>query len=159
MGGGAKDPIVVQSSIALLQERFRQLQRAKEMREEKELLRMLNEPPNRLFINVPTAPSYEPFTFFFQPESGLPLSTASPPQLSFPMALSTERQQFVFSVDRDPDVHQFTVFWEPSSVGRFVQKDRGFRCRHLSSSVKRIVIGPSLCLPLFIYNVMNGILN
>lgn len=36
------DPIVIQSSsIALLQERFRQLQRMKEMREERELLRKL----------------------------------------------------------------------------------------------------------------------
>ncbi|GKV49487.1 hypothetical protein SLEP1_g56238 [Rubroshorea leprosula] len=37
------DPTVVHPSIALLQERFRQLERAKEMRQEKELLRMLLE--------------------------------------------------------------------------------------------------------------------
>ncbi|GKV52041.1 hypothetical protein SLEP1_g58648 [Rubroshorea leprosula] len=37
------DPTVVHPSIALLQERFRQLERAKEMRQEKELLRMLPE--------------------------------------------------------------------------------------------------------------------
>ncbi|GKV38373.1 hypothetical protein SLEP1_g46290, partial [Rubroshorea leprosula] len=37
------DPTVVHPSIALLQERFRQLERAKEMRQEKELLPMLPE--------------------------------------------------------------------------------------------------------------------
>lgn len=51
----------MQSSIALLQERFRQLQRAKEMREARELLRLLSElervkpgmhyDPNRLFFH------------------------------------------------------------------------------------------------------------
>ncbi|XP_020221086.1 uncharacterized protein LOC109803824 [Cajanus cajan] len=38
------DPTSFHSSIALLQERFRQLQRVKEMREERELQKMLNEP-------------------------------------------------------------------------------------------------------------------
>ncbi|GKV18775.1 hypothetical protein SLEP1_g29113 [Rubroshorea leprosula] len=45
MGSESSDPIAFQSSIALLQERFRQLQRVKKMREEKELLmRKLPEP-------------------------------------------------------------------------------------------------------------------
>uniref|UniRef100_A0A803QBX2 Uncharacterized protein n=1 Tax=Cannabis sativa TaxID=3483 RepID=A0A803QBX2_CANSA len=39
------------SSIALLQERFRQLQRAKEMREEKELLRLLSESERIIVID------------------------------------------------------------------------------------------------------------
>ncbi|GKV38429.1 hypothetical protein SLEP1_g46341 [Rubroshorea leprosula] len=37
------DPTVVHPSIALLQERFKQLERAKEMRQEKELFRMFPE--------------------------------------------------------------------------------------------------------------------
>ncbi|GLU17250.1 hypothetical protein SLE2022_336340 [Rubroshorea leprosula] len=37
------DPTVVHPSIALLQERFRQLERAKEMRQEEELLRTFPE--------------------------------------------------------------------------------------------------------------------
>lgn len=37
MGREGNDPIALHSSIALLQERFRQLQRVKEMREEREL--------------------------------------------------------------------------------------------------------------------------
>jgi len=39
MGSQGNDPTVVHSSIALLQERFRQLQRVKEMREERKLIR------------------------------------------------------------------------------------------------------------------------
>ncbi|KAI4303553.1 hypothetical protein MLD38_039164 [Melastoma candidum] len=35
------DPVVVQSSIVLLQERFKQLQRTKEMRQERQLLKLL----------------------------------------------------------------------------------------------------------------------
>ncbi|CAA6657289.1 unnamed protein product [Spirodela intermedia] len=38
-GGGGGDSAAVYSSIALLQERFRRLQRVREMREERELLR------------------------------------------------------------------------------------------------------------------------
>lgn len=45
------------SSIALLQERFRKLQKAKEMREEKELLRLLSESGRR--TNNSRARSYE----------------------------------------------------------------------------------------------------
>ncbi|KAK7412727.1 hypothetical protein VNO78_04310 [Psophocarpus tetragonolobus] len=44
MGRESYDPTSFHSSIALLQERFRQLQRVKEMREERELRKMLNEP-------------------------------------------------------------------------------------------------------------------
>ncbi|OWM85634.1 uncharacterized protein LOC116209155 [Punica granatum] len=83
MGRDGSDPIAVHSSIALLQERFRQLQRVKEMREEKELQRMLTEPPPNKLFNPASSPNYEPFKFFFQPDFGLPLSTTSPPpQLS-----------------------------------------------------------------------------
>lgn len=43
MGRESSDPTVVSSSIALLQERFRQLQKVKERREEQQLLKMLSE--------------------------------------------------------------------------------------------------------------------
>ncbi|GMI85655.1 hypothetical protein HRI_002234800 [Hibiscus trionum] len=43
MGRQGGDPTVVSSSIALLQQRFRQLQKDREKREEKELLRLLSE--------------------------------------------------------------------------------------------------------------------
>lgn len=61
MGRQSCDAPDMQSTIALLQERFRQLQRAKEMREARELLRLLSElervkpgihyDPNRLFFH------------------------------------------------------------------------------------------------------------
>ncbi|PON34011.1 hypothetical protein PanWU01x14_347890 [Parasponia andersonii] len=54
---------VVHSSIALLQERFRELQRVKEMREERELLRMLAEPHNSTFYKqFNTTQYYKPAT-------------------------------------------------------------------------------------------------
>lgn len=65
------------SSIALLQERFRQLQRVKEMREEKEMFRFFPEsdrctnPPSRKY----NTPQHKPFTLFnFQSELLLPSS-------------------------------------------------------------------------------------
>lgn len=53
MGRQGGDPTMVTSSIALLQERFRQLQKNRERREEKELLKLFSESgnptmPNRL---------------------------------------------------------------------------------------------------------------
>ncbi|CAK9180405.1 unnamed protein product [Ilex paraguariensis] len=44
MGRQSSDPTPVASSIALLQERFRQLQRVKEQREERDLLRQFSGP-------------------------------------------------------------------------------------------------------------------
>ncbi|XLR08459.1 hypothetical protein HN51_063431 [Arachis hypogaea] len=72
--------IIMHSSIALLQQRFRELQRVKEMREERELLKMMlnsdHQPSKQYFtsnsINHPstiTTCYYEPSTrLFFQPE-------------------------------------------------------------------------------------------
>ncbi|GKV38468.1 hypothetical protein SLEP1_g46380 [Rubroshorea leprosula] len=66
------DPTIVHPSIALLQERFKQLERAKEMRQEKELLRMF---PESRQINA--AMPYVPCRSLFHPvltlQSELPL--------------------------------------------------------------------------------------
>ncbi|KAL9366840.1 hypothetical protein Peur_038039 [Populus x canadensis] len=43
MGRQSCDPAIIHSSIALLQERFRQLERAKEMRQQRELLKLFSE--------------------------------------------------------------------------------------------------------------------
>lgn len=77
MGNENNDPIVIQSSIALLQERFRQLQRVKAMREEKELSKVLVESPRRLSPSM----QYEPATsrLFFHPE--LILQPRPPPHI------------------------------------------------------------------------------
>lgn len=69
------DPIVTQSSIALLQERFRQLERMKEMREERELLRKLAEPKQ---CNNPTC--YEPSGLLFFHLLTTPRPPSPPPR-------------------------------------------------------------------------------
>lgn len=93
MGRENSDQAVVHSSIALLQERFRQLQRVKEMREERELLRLFssssdssetsisptstacNVPPpsNKLFYHpeliIPPQPTFQSFHHFLRTES------------------------------------------------------------------------------------------
>ncbi|KAK1306582.1 hypothetical protein QJS10_CPA10g01824 [Acorus calamus] len=67
MGRVANDPTVLHSSIALLQERFRQLQRVKEMREERELtLRVFAKAAER--VNPPPASHCEPPKWFIHPE-------------------------------------------------------------------------------------------
>jgi hypothetical protein len=58
MGRENHDPTIVHSSIALLQERFRQLERVKEMREERELKKMLNE-TKQFNSNNTITPSYD----------------------------------------------------------------------------------------------------
>ncbi|KAK1316447.1 hypothetical protein QJS10_CPA05g01032 [Acorus calamus] len=72
MGREANDPTVIHSSIALLQERFRQLQRVKEMREERELtLRVFAKVAERA---SPPPPAFhcEPPKWFIHPELILP---------------------------------------------------------------------------------------
>ncbi|KAK9269313.1 hypothetical protein L1049_001084 [Liquidambar formosana] len=67
MGRQSRDPRVTHSSIALLQERFRQLQRAKEMREERDVLRLSSQLER---VNATT--QYEPTRLFFHSELILP---------------------------------------------------------------------------------------
>ncbi|KAI8009329.1 hypothetical protein LOK49_LG06G00362 [Camellia lanceoleosa] len=62
MSRQSSDSLVNHSSIALLQERFKQLQRVKEMREERELSRQLSESQR---VNSTT---YDPSTLFFHSE-------------------------------------------------------------------------------------------
>ncbi|KAK2447975.1 hypothetical protein P8452_12201 [Trifolium repens] len=59
MGRENHDPTIVHSSIALLQERFRQLERAKEMREERELKKIVNETKQFNSNNTIITPSYD----------------------------------------------------------------------------------------------------
>lgn len=79
MGRRSSDHIATHSSIALLQERFRRLQRAKELREKRELLRQFCQSPG---LN-PTEFSEPPRSFF---QSDLIL-THSPP---LPGSLSSQ---------------------------------------------------------------------
>ncbi|KAJ0081382.1 hypothetical protein Patl1_09683 [Pistacia atlantica] len=78
MGRESNDTIIIQSSIALLQERFRQLQRVKEMREEREQNKVLIQP--KLFdtpMHYKLSPSNSRLFFHFLP----PRSSSSYQQL------------------------------------------------------------------------------
>ncbi|KAK8527127.1 hypothetical protein V6N13_084986 [Hibiscus sabdariffa] len=72
---GRQSDLAVHSSIALLQERFRKLQRAKEMRQEREVLRLLSEAEQI----KPAATHRAPQSFF---HSELILQTRPPLQRS-----------------------------------------------------------------------------
>lgn len=86
--GVGESPIVIQSSIALLQERFRQLQKVKEMREERQILKLLTEPNNKVLSPTasPLSSHCEPLGFFVHhPEAmvnNIYPTCSSPPQLS-----------------------------------------------------------------------------
>ncbi|XP_030533280.2 uncharacterized protein LOC115742897 [Rhodamnia argentea] len=88
--GESNNPITFRSSsIALLQERFRQLQKVKEMREERQLLRSLTEPNNKVFsptASPPPSSHCEPLGFLFHdPEvmvNNVYPTCSSPPWLS-----------------------------------------------------------------------------
>ncbi|KAJ7967813.1 Protein FAM50B like [Quillaja saponaria] len=80
MGRESQDPTVIHSSIYLLQERFKQLQRVKEMREERELLKLLTESKQ---FNFNSSMNYEPKRLYFPPEMIItPPPKSSPPQVS-----------------------------------------------------------------------------
>ncbi|KAE9599112.1 hypothetical protein Lal_00043839 [Lupinus albus] len=78
MGRESHESISVHSSIALLQERFRQLERVKEMREERELLKMYTE-PKQFSSNMRS--TYESIRLFSKPELIMP-SRSPPPHVS-----------------------------------------------------------------------------
>ncbi|KAG6691737.1 hypothetical protein I3842_10G078600 [Carya illinoinensis] len=80
------DSAAIHSSIALLQERFRKLQKVKEMREERELMRILAEPKQHMknLNNVPNM-HCEQSRSFFHSEFILPPPPGSPPQVPLPI--------------------------------------------------------------------------
>ncbi|XP_021887104.1 uncharacterized protein LOC110806521 [Carica papaya] len=90
------DPTVVSSSIALLQERFRQLQRVREKREERELLKLFSAaesertPPGR----------YDPNRLSLQP----------PPEM---IATTTTRRVQVFDPDSSVSLGLNSQGWHP----------------------------------------------
>ncbi|KAL5794281.1 hypothetical protein ACOSP7_002875 [Xanthoceras sorbifolium] len=81
MGRQGGDSTIVNSSIALLQERFRQLERVREKREEKETLKLFNESDR-----VSPARRYESNKLSFQPEMILPHR----PPLQEPLSLGLD---------------------------------------------------------------------
>ncbi|XP_059437058.1 uncharacterized protein LOC132170183 [Corylus avellana] len=100
MGGEDQDSTVIHSSIALLQERFRQLQRVKEMREERELMRMLAEPNKHLNLHPPPMPSEQPSKLFFHSELIIP--PRSPPQASLSISPPSQSRRADYPVRDTP---------------------------------------------------------
>lgn len=98
--GRQSDP-AVHSSIALLQERFRQLQRAKEMRQEREVLRLLSEAEQ---IN-PAAP-HEASQLFFHSE-----------------LILQPRPPLQGSIYTEPSMHTQHHVIQTSSLSNLLQRD------------------------------------
>ncbi|KAG4990190.1 hypothetical protein AAZX31_09G011800 [Glycine max] len=95
MGRDSHDPTSFHSSIALLQERFRQLQRVKEMREERELQKMLNE-PKQFSSNTNTSISSSTYhnsnnSILSHPELIMP--SRSPPHVSLSLWPTSQGKQ------------------------------------------------------------------
>ena len=97
MGREGQDPTVLHhsSSIALLQERFRQLQRVKEMREERELLKLLSETKQFFTSSNPvTTNHYEPAKLSYKPEMVIPAkSPPQPPRVSLSLWPTSEEDK------------------------------------------------------------------
>ncbi|KAH7660576.1 hypothetical protein IHE45_15G001400 [Dioscorea alata] len=76
----SNDPTVLHSSIALLQERFRKLQKVKEMREERELLRVFTdaEAEAEAEATILDNAHYERPTWFIHPELIRPTRSLQP---------------------------------------------------------------------------------
>ncbi|CAK9156823.1 unnamed protein product [Ilex paraguariensis] len=115
MGRGSNDHVSIDSSIALLQERFRQLQRVKQMREEREYLKMLSESEG---CTNPTT-SHEPSKLFFQSELILPQKP--PSQVSLSLSPNTQIRHANFKATETTP--QLTKSWladtnlaRPSSI-------------------------------------------
>ncbi|KAK4847230.1 hypothetical protein QYF36_027304 [Acer negundo] len=110
--GGGGDSTIVNSSIALLQERFRQLERVREKREEKEMLKLFNE-SDRV---VSPAMRYEPNKLSpFQPEMILPHHSHRP-HLQESLSLGLNYQ------DRHADFRAKTT---PTSTGLWPNSPSG----------------------------------
>ena len=91
MGRESHDPTSFHSSIALLQERFRQLQRVKEMREERELQKMLNEPKQFTSNSTLTYHNSNTSSILSHPELIMPSS--SPPHVSLSLWPTSQGKQ------------------------------------------------------------------
>ncbi|KAK2648391.1 hypothetical protein Ddye_015880 [Dipteronia dyeriana] len=111
-GGG--DSTMVNSSIALLQERFRQLERVREKREEREMLKLFSE-SDRV---VSPALRYEPNKLSsFQPEMILPHHSHRPPlQESLSLGLNYQDRHADFRAKTTP-TSTSTSLWPNSPSG------------------------------------------
>lgn len=96
MGRQNGDPTMVGSSIALLQERFRQLQKVKERREEKELQKFLSE-TERVSRSDPSNRSFQSETTFSRDHRKTPQES-----LSLGLDLQTKQADLDLSMKTEP---------------------------------------------------------
>ena len=89
MGRQSCDPAIIHSSIALLQERFRQLERAKEMRQQRELLKLFSEADH-----VQSAMAFESSKLLHS-ELNLPPRQPIQASLSFQPTMQTEHNDLL----------------------------------------------------------------
>ncbi|KAK3009963.1 hypothetical protein RJ639_012355 [Escallonia herrerae] len=103
MSGKSRDQIIHQSSISLLQERFRQLQRAKEIREEREFLRLLS-------IPQPVNPStpYHASRSFYRSEPFLP--SRPTPQTSLSVQYNLQSKHADLEIKAKLSVIEHTMY-------------------------------------------------
>ncbi|XWS47325.1 hypothetical protein CRYUN_Cryun14cG0142800 [Craigia yunnanensis] len=113
MGKQGDDPTMVSSSIALLQERFRQLQKIREKREEKELLKLFSESERA----SPTM-RYEPNRLPFQPDVIRPYRQT--PQDSPSLGLNSQSRQTNF---RAMAIPESTSLWPDSAATSSTSKN------------------------------------
>ncbi|PON80707.1 hypothetical protein PanWU01x14_002630 [Parasponia andersonii] len=98
----------VSSSIALLQERFRQLQKVKERREEKELMKMLSESEK-----VSPKGHFDPSNLPFQSNMNLPQRPTSQDDQSLSLGLDLQsKQSDVYTFRSQP----LTSLWPNTSA-------------------------------------------
>ncbi|XP_057497505.1 uncharacterized protein LOC130782263 [Actinidia eriantha] len=117
MGRKSSDhQVVIHSSIALLRERFMQLQREKEMRQRRAFLRTLWE-SERYITNSPTAHYEPPKLFFFQTEILKP----PPCQVSLSLWPNSQIKHSNFQGTEKPP--QVMKLWQPSTT-----TDNPFAC-------------------------------
>ncbi|WVY95399.1 hypothetical protein V8G54_034487 [Vigna mungo] len=93
-------PTSFHSSIALLQERFRQLQRVKQMREERELQKMLNQP--KQFPSNSTLTSHNSNTCSILSHPQFIMPSTSPPHVSLSLWPSSQPNQDHYATPPTP---------------------------------------------------------
>ncbi|KAM1010362.1 hypothetical protein ACFX2I_045785 [Malus domestica] len=87
----ASDPTLVSvSSIALLQERFRQLQKVKERREEQQLLKKLSETNYQRVVCTTRHFDHQPAKFSFESDIVVPVRPSAPADHSLSLGLNLQ---------------------------------------------------------------------
>lgn len=126
--GGDSTIVGSSSSIALLQERFRQLQRVREKREEREereLLNLFSEANER--INSPTM-SYESSKLPFRPDKFFPLRPPLHDALALGLNLQSSSRHTSFKGNKT--TKNFTNLWPGDSAASSVRTSKN----HFDSS-------------------------